>query len=138
MAYNLDPSITLGPQNEKRFAELVERFQAAQANYEELRTLQSQRQQEQQQHSFALAGVNIGSDPRELATSYGLRAAQGEIIGVIELRVAEAKKRRDGARDDIDRFVGQLNNLYSGYCTWLQRVAHAENEANQLKAQWLQ
>ncbi len=138
MAYGLDGNITLGPQNEKRFAELVEDFEAKRAQWEELRTLQSQRQQEQKQHSMAMAGVNIDTDPAQLGQGYQLRDAQSEVIAVIEAKVGEAQRLRDAARNAIDRFVGNANGLYSGYLAWLKRVEHAQGEADKLKAQWEQ
>ena len=132
MAYGLDGSITLGPQNEKRFLELVEYFEQAQAKLEELRTLLATRQQEQTQHALAMATVNIETDPTQLGQGYQLRDAQSEVIRVIEAKVAEAKKRKDAARDAIDRFVGNCNSIASSARTWRQRGDHAYAEADKL------
>lgn len=138
MPYGLDQTIQLGPRSEKRFAELAARVEEDARSLKDVRALLATRQQEQQTHAFALAGVNIESDPRELATSYGLRAAHGEIIGVIEKRVAEAERRYRSSRDAFDKLVGSCNGDFAGARTWDQRGDHAYAEGQKLRDPWLQ
>lgn len=138
MAYDLAEGLKLGPKNTARFEELVARMKQAQTKVDELDALLERRRQEQRQHSAVMATVNLATDPTQLSTAYGLRSAQSEILGKIEEELAQAKQRRNEALDNLTRQAGQLNNLYSGYSGWLLRVAHAQGEADGLKAQWEQ